>query len=407
MVDPVIDEKVRKFLKALFKKGGNISYGIVSTTANVLLSRSEDLSLKNIKTTPMWGRSIVQRVGFRRRVATTGKVEVPEGARKEAGLQHHFRIVNIIEKRNIPKSFVLNSDQTSSKYVTVGRTTMAPKNSTRVGLAGSTDKRSITLTLTVPLDGKVLQFKIIYGDKTDQSLPKITFPAKFSTSVNEKHYSNTEEVIKHLQGILIPYVNEERKKIGDADQYALLIWAVLRGQKTEAVTSLLQEQKILNEYVPNNMTDYFQVLNLTVNKWVKDFMKQKFNEWFATQSRNELESGKELENITIKFLLLTMKPLHAGWLIDCYNQLTSSHGKDIILAGWRASRISAAAEDGLIGFLIDPFNEIDPFDQTIEINMISVVPAISEEYINKEKVFHDCDSDDEFCDLENTDFYRE
>ena len=384
MVDPVIDEKVGKFLKALFKKGGNISYGIVSTTANVLLSRSEDLSLKNIKTTPMWGRSIVQRVGFRRRVATTGKVEVPEGARKEAGLQHHFRIVNIIEKHNIPKSFVLNSDQTSSKYVTVGRTTMAPKKSTRVGLAGSTDKRSITLTLTVPLDGKVLQFKIIYGDKTDQSLPKITFPAKFSTSVNEKHYSNTEEVIKHLQGILIPYVNEERKKIGDADQYALLIWAVLRGQKTEAVTSLLQEQKILNEYVPNNMTDYFQVLNLTVNKWVKDFMKQKFNEWFATQSRNELESGKELENITIKFLLLT-----------------------IILAGWRASRISAAAEDGLIGFLIDPFNEIDPFDQTIEINMISVVPAISEEYINKEKVFHDCDSDDEFCDLENTDFYRE
>ena len=59
-----------------------------------------------------------------------------------------------------------------------------------------------------------------------------------------------------------------------------------------------------------------------------------------------------------------MKPLHAGWLIDCYNQLTSSHGKEIILAGWRASGISAAAEDGLMAiiFLIDPFNEIYPFD---------------------------------------------
>ena len=51
MVGPVIDEKVRKFLMTLFKKGGHISYGIASTTANVLLSRSEDLSLKNIKTT--------------------------------------------------------------------------------------------------------------------------------------------------------------------------------------------------------------------------------------------------------------------------------------------------------------------------------------------------------------------
>ena len=77
---------------------------------------------------------------------------------------------------------------------------------------------------------------------------------------------------------------------------------------------------ILNESVPNNMTDYFKVLDLTVNKWVKSFM----NEWFATQLINKLESGKELENITIKFLLSTMKPLHAGWLIDCYNQLTSS-----------------------------------------------------------------------------------
>ena len=152
---------------ALFNKGGHISYGIASTTANVSLSRNEDLPLKNIKTTPMWGRSILQRLGFRRRVATAGKVEVPEGARKEAGLQHHFRIVNIIEKHNIPKSLVLNSDQTPSKDVTVGRTTMAPKNSTCAGLAGITDKRSITLPLTVTLDGKILPFQITDGGKTD------------------------------------------------------------------------------------------------------------------------------------------------------------------------------------------------------------------------------------------------
>ena len=186
-----------------------------------------------------------------------------------------------------------------------------------------------------------------------------------------------------------------------------MIWDIFCGQKTEAVTSLRQEQKILNDYVPNNITDYLQVLNLTVNKWVKDFMKQKFNEWFAIHLRNALESGKELENIISNFLLSIMKSLHAGWLIDCYNQLTSSHGKEIILAGWTASGISAAVEDSLIGFLIDPFNEIDPFEQTTEINMTSVVRPMSEKYINKEEVFHDYDSDDEFCDSENSDFNRE
>ena len=39
------------------------------------------------------------------------------------------------------------------------------------------------------------------------SHPKITYIAKFSTSANEKHYSNTEEVNKHLQEIVTPYVN--------------------------------------------------------------------------------------------------------------------------------------------------------------------------------------------------------
>ena len=66
--------------------------------------------LKQLKKTPMWGRSILQRLEFRRQIATIAKVEVPEGARKEAGLQHHFRIDAIIETLNIPKSLVRNSD---------------------------------------------------------------------------------------------------------------------------------------------------------------------------------------------------------------------------------------------------------------------------------------------------------
>ena len=88
---------------------------------------------------------------------------------------------------------------------------MAPTNLRRVGLARSGDKRAITLTLTVTLDGKILPFQIIYGGKTNQSLPRVTFPKGFSTSAKEKHHSNTEEVAKHLKEIIVPYINEERK----------------------------------------------------------------------------------------------------------------------------------------------------------------------------------------------------
>ena len=52
------------------------------------------------------------------------------------------------------------------------------------------------------------------------------------------------------------------------------------------------------------MTDWFQVLDLTVNKWLKGLMKEKFNGWFVNWS------GKLLGEIDTKFLLTTMKPLH-------------------------------------------------------------------------------------------------
>ena len=96
-------------------------------------------------------------------------------------------------------------------------------------------------------------------------------------SANTKYQSNTQEVLKHLKEIVIPSVEAETKKIGNPDQFELLIWNVFRGQKTEEVTSLLRENKISYEYVPNNMAADFQVLDLTVNKWIKGIMMYKFN----------------------------------------------------------------------------------------------------------------------------------
>ena len=89
---------------------------------------------------------------------------------------------------------MINNDQTPAKYVQVGRFTMAPKGAKKAGVAGITDKRNITLILTVTMDGKALPFQAIYKGKTKQSLPKVTFPTGFSLNANTKHHSNTQEV---------------------------------------------------------------------------------------------------------------------------------------------------------------------------------------------------------------------
>ena len=149
-------------------------------------------------------------MGFVRRAGTTGKIEIPAFAKKEVELTFLHAIVNNVEKFQIPTSLVLNLDQTNSKYVSMGKTTIAEKVSNSIPISGLSDKRSMTATFTITLNGKVLEMQLIYGGKTNQSLPKFAFLIGFSLSDNPKHYSNTAHSIKLIKETIIPYIEKER-----------------------------------------------------------------------------------------------------------------------------------------------------------------------------------------------------
>ena len=256
MVGPAIDEKVRKFM-VYFIKSGNVGRSIAAATAMVLASRTDGESVNNLFVTSTWRRNLLQRIGLRRWAATAAKVKIPESPKKEAGLQHSWESISIVEKYTIPEPLVIKRYQRMSKYVQLRRFTMALQSANKVGVAGIAYKRMITLTLTVTMDGKILWFQVICKGKIKQPLQKVNFPAGFSLNANIKHHSNTQKVLKHLDEIAIPYVDAKRKKIGNLDQFALLLWDIFWGQKTNEVTSLLTENKIFYEYVPNDITGRF------------------------------------------------------------------------------------------------------------------------------------------------------
>ena len=58
------------------------------------------------------------------------------------------------EKHSIPDLIVINFDQTPSKFVPVASTTLAKRNTKQVYVKGSNDKRSITATFAVTLEGQ-------------------------------------------------------------------------------------------------------------------------------------------------------------------------------------------------------------------------------------------------------------
>ena len=69
----------------------------------------------------------------------------------------------------------------------------------------------------------------MYGSKTTQSLCRFKFPESFSLSANPKYFSNTEESVKIIYEIILPYVDKQAEKLDNQDQAALLILSVFRG----------------------------------------------------------------------------------------------------------------------------------------------------------------------------------
>ena len=170
------------------------------------------------------------------------------------------------------------------------------------------------------------------------------------------------ESIKLINEIIMPYAQSQRKELGKLKQAALVIMNVFQSsQITDDLISLLRHNKIHYVLVPNNLTQLVQPLDLMVNKHCKSYLKRLFLEWYDQQIENQLSVGKKAEEIKIKFCLTTLKPLHAKWLVEYYNEITSENDSSVIINCWKAAVICDAIKTGSSGLQsIDPFEDISP-----------------------------------------------
>ena len=160
------------------------------------------------------------------------------------------------------------------------------------------------------------------------------------------------------------------------------------------------------------MTHIFQPLDLTVNKHCKTFLKNLFSEWYSTQIENELSLGKKIEDVNIQFHLTVLKPLHAKWLLDFYNHITSEAGSQIILNGWKSAGIYDALEMGLAGLpSLDPFQDVSPLPEnnvedtrhTCISHIVNVPDQIKESFVNPTVECDEEEEDDIFIHEEEND----
>ena len=354
-----LDGKLIDFLKAIRLKGGVINIHVVRAAAKALIESNPTSSqqLLRFDMPRSWVHSLYKRIGYTIRRGTTSRPPVPRGLYNECRREYLHSINEMIEEHAIPPELVLNCDQTPSSYVSVGNTTMARKGSKTIPVTGMTDKRNITLTFSISLSGEFLPMQIIYSGKTKASLPRgFNFPQGFCLTQNPSHWSNEEETLKLINDVILPYFVKTRKQLKLPEtQPALIIWDVFKGQTTEKVKQKLTSLQIQLVTIPPNMTNFFQPLDITVNGVAKKFMRKKFTTYYASVVKQQLDSGRKIDEVDIDLRLTVIKPLHAQWLVDLFNFLTSTKGTEVILKGWKKAGVTGLLDGSTIVPAVDPF----------------------------------------------------
>ena len=223
---------------------------------------------------------------------------------------------------------------------------MEQQGAKSVPLVGKGKSKQITGTFAISQTGDFLPIQLIYEGKTRRCLPSTDFPKEFNITLTKNHWSNEEKAIEFIETIILPFLTSKKEKLGlPQDQKSMLIFDVFRGQTTQKVTDFIEENNCVILHVPNNMTNYFQMLDLNVNGHAKEFLKKKFENWYAEEVQKQLNTGKDIYDVEVSMKLSNMKPKHAQWIIGLYDHLRNS--KEMILESWKMAGLEEAFDSEL------------------------------------------------------------
>ena len=255
-----LDAKLKTFLLNLRKAGCVVNRHVVSGVLMGLV-RSNLTQYVDFCVSKGWVQSLYRRMQFTRRMVTTSRPVITKSIWEEVRTKFLHDIVETAVKYNISDELIFNIDQTPSKYVPTSKVTLARRGSKQVSLAGSNDKRTITVTYAQTLAGDILPFQLIYKGKTKRSLPKTTFPKGFVLSANKSHWSNETETIRLLNRIIHPYAQRKKADLDlPSSQKSLIIWDAFRGHETDKVEGRLKVLDIETKGVPGNFTHLLLVI---------------------------------------------------------------------------------------------------------------------------------------------------
>ena len=134
----------------------------------------------------------------------------------------------------------------------------------------------------------------------------------------------------------------KRSKSYPLKQQALINMDTFKGQNNDTLKKLYAENNRDIVIVPQNLTNKFQPLDLSINKAAKSFIQKKYNDWFADQVFKQLQNGFKISS-KLSDLKTHTKPIHARSIVDWYNNVTKE--KEMIVRGLNSAGISETVQN--------------------------------------------------------------
>lgn len=332
-----LEVQLKAYLTTLRDNGGVVNTAITLASArgfvikkdsNLLAENGGHLSLgKN------WAKSFLRRVGFVKRKGTT-KAKVAVADFESLKREFVFIVKGVIEMDEVPPQLVINWDQTGIHYVPVSEWTMEKCGAQRVPIAGITDKRQITAVFAGTSAGDFLPPQLVYQGKSRKCVPTIKFPDDWDVTFSHNHWSNEDTMKSYLRKVIIPYVNKKREELKLPQNHpGLVLFDNFKAQCTDNLLSMLTENNIHYTFIPANCTDRLQPLDLSVNKAAKNYLRNCFQEWYAKEIMQQIDS--EEKTIPVDLRMSVVKPLGAQWMIRLYDYFKAN--PDLISNGFKVS----------------------------------------------------------------------
>ena len=303
LLGQVLDADVQGYVRSQRAVGGVINTAIVRAGAEgIILARDRSVLVKyggHIELTKAWAMSLLHRMGYsKRRCSNAGKVSLPHLEE----IQKNFlaNIQSEVAMNDIPSVLVFNWDQTALRLIPTGQWTMHPTGAKVVPIAHCDDKRQVTAVLAATLTGEFLPPQIIYEGKTERCHPKGSVPDGWDIWHSSNHWSNEDTMVRYVEKVIVPFLDENRAEMNlEKTHPALALFDCFRGQVTPEFYSLIEKHNIIPVLVPANCMDKLQPMDVSVNKPVKDHIKQSFHSWYAEEVQSQLQSSVPVHEVKV------------------------------------------------------------------------------------------------------------